>query len=109
MLYLLNELSHLPAPELYRPAGPTRDVICMSACKNLKLSLTNMSNPSDPGNPRTLSAATYGDGTAMTDESCVNFCKGKGFIYAGVEYAQECCKSSHLYRYRQIVRWEGTN
>ena len=28
----------------------------------------------------------------MTVESCVNFCNGKKYIYAGVEYAQECCK-----------------
>jgi hypothetical protein len=28
----------------------------------------------------------------MTVESCVNFCNGKNYIYAGVEYAQECCK-----------------
>jgi len=29
----------------------------------------------------------------MTVENCVNFCNGQGFIYAGVEFAQECCKS----------------
>jgi hypothetical protein len=28
----------------------------------------------------------------MTVESCVNFCNGQNYIYAGVEFAQECCK-----------------
>jgi hypothetical protein len=28
----------------------------------------------------------------MTVESCVNFCNNQKYIYAGVEYAQECCK-----------------
>jgi hypothetical protein len=28
----------------------------------------------------------------MTVENCVNFCNGQNYIYAGVEYAQECCK-----------------
>lgn len=28
----------------------------------------------------------------MTVESCVAFCSGQNYIYAGVEYAQECCK-----------------
>lgn len=26
----------------------------------------------------------------MTVESCVGFCSGKGFAWAGVEWAQEC-------------------
>ena len=28
----------------------------------------------------------------MTVENCANFCK-RNFIYAGVEFGQECCKS----------------
>lgn len=28
----------------------------------------------------------------MTDESCINFCAGKGYIYAGTEYSAECCE-----------------
>jgi hypothetical protein len=28
----------------------------------------------------------------MTVENCVDFCNGQKYIYAGVEYAQECCK-----------------
>lgn len=29
----------------------------------------------------------------MTEESCVTYCNGLSYIYAGVEYAQQCCKS----------------
>ena len=28
----------------------------------------------------------------MTVENCVNFCNTQNFVYAGVEYGQECCK-----------------
>ncbi|OBZ73298.1 putative fungistatic metabolite [Grifola frondosa] len=44
------------------------------------------------GNPggRTLGSATFTNTTGMTVESCVAFCAGQSFIYAGVEYAQEC-------------------
>ncbi|KAH9172526.1 copper radical oxidase [Lactarius sanguifluus] len=39
---------------------------------------------------RALTSGGYVDATGMTVESCVNFCSGQGFIYAGIEYAQEC-------------------
>ena len=42
---------------------------------------------------RTLSGATYSTATAMTDEACISFCSGKGYVYAGTEYGGECCKS----------------
>ena len=48
----------------------------------------------DNVNSRTLYSAAYNDGTAMTEESCIAYCSGKGYSYAGVEYSQECCKSS---------------
>jgi hypothetical protein len=41
---------------------------------------------------RTLTSASYTDAVNMTVESCVNFCNGQNYIYAGIEYAQECCK-----------------
>jgi hypothetical protein len=47
---------------------------------------------SDSVTARSLTLASYTSTTAMTDEACVNFCIGKGAIYAGTEYAQECCK-----------------
>ena len=42
--------------------------------------------------PRTLTSDGYADAAGMTVESCVNFCNNKNFIYAGVEYGQECCR-----------------
>ncbi|KAH8988288.1 copper radical oxidase [Lactarius hatsudake] len=39
---------------------------------------------------RALTSGGYVDATGMTVESCVNFCNGQNFIYAGIEYAQEC-------------------
>jgi hypothetical protein len=47
----------------------------------------------DNVNSRSLYGAAYTDGTAMTEESCITFCNDKGYAYAGVEYAQECCES----------------
>ncbi|KAH7925711.1 copper radical oxidase-like protein [Leucogyrophana mollusca] len=46
----------------------------------------------DNGGARTLSAAFYADTTSMTIESCITFCStgSNTYIYAGVEYAQEC-------------------
>ena len=43
---------------------------------------------------RTLAAATYTNTTSMTVESCVGFCNSQNYIFAGIEYAQECCKPS---------------
>lgn len=43
------------------------------------------------GNPRTLSGPTYGDGVAMTGESCIDYCDTRGYAFAGTEYSQECC------------------
>jgi hypothetical protein len=45
---------------------------------------------------RTIDAAGYTDGVAMTVESCINFCSTKGLQYAGIEYAQECYCGSTL-------------
>jgi hypothetical protein len=42
---------------------------------------------------RTLSGGGYDDAAAMTEESCISYCSGQDFIYAGVEYGDECCKS----------------
>ncbi|KUJ12265.1 uncharacterized protein LY89DRAFT_738058 [Mollisia scopiformis] len=43
----------------------------------------------DPG-PRTLSASSYTTTTAMTDESCINYCSNLGYYYAGTEYSSQC-------------------
>ena len=39
---------------------------------------------------RALTAAAYTSTTDMTVESCISFCDGKGYIYAGLEWYQEC-------------------
>lgn len=40
---------------------------------------------------RTLTGASYTDTTNMTVEACVNYCIQQEFVYAGVEYASQCC------------------
>ncbi|KAI9669949.1 MAG: hypothetical protein M1831_006985 [Alyxoria varia] len=44
----------------------------------------------DSYNSRTLTGADNNKQGAQTVESCVAFCKGKGFKYAGLEYKSEC-------------------
>ncbi|KAJ7058025.1 galactose oxidase [Mycena amicta] len=39
---------------------------------------------------RTLTGATTTDTTNMTVENCIAFCDAKNFIFAGVEFMQEC-------------------
>lgn len=99
-------LVHLrPGKSRYLPifpaTGPSKDVgrklllhLSLPApCSRLHLS-------DDPGT-RTLSSAVYIDYNAMTIESCIDFCSGDvnkypdqpdSYIYAGVEYSQECCE-----------------
>jgi hypothetical protein len=47
----------------------------------------------DPG-PRTLGGLSFVNSTSMTDSMCISYCDGKGYIYAGTEYSQECCTYS---------------
>ncbi|CAK5263987.1 unnamed protein product [Mycena citricolor] len=42
---------------------------------------------------RTL-AASSAAGPNMTVASCINFCAGEGYIFAGVEFGDECCAST---------------
>jgi hypothetical protein len=63
-----------------------------SPCKRVDL-LTLLQNRDNTG-ARTLTSAAYTDTISMSVESCVSFCNGQNFIYAGVEYGQECCKST---------------
>ena len=48
-------------------------------------------------NPRTLSGASYTDTEAMTVESCIAFCTASYWIYAGLEFMQECCMCIYLF------------
>lgn len=43
----------------------------------------------DNTDPRTLHADSYVD-DAMTESKCINYCSGKGYAYAGIEYGREC-------------------
>ena len=45
---------------------------------------------------RMLNGASYTDGAAMTIESCMGFCAGKGLALAGMEYAGECYCGNQL-------------
>lgn len=75
-------------------AGTFLDVSSMETLRSMRVEkpLADISGQSDPGSPRTLNEASYTDGSAMTIESCTSYCVGKGYVYAGVEYADECCK-----------------
>ena len=62
---------------------------------------------------RTLISASFKDTKNMTVENCVNFCNKQKFIYAGVEFAHECCKSfcfgvvtlsSHIRHFDHTIR-----
>ncbi len=47
---------------------------------------------SDDMGSRTLKGPVYYSGNAMTASACINFCNAQGFVYAGTEYAGECCE-----------------
>ncbi|OXC63157.1 hypothetical protein AYX13_06867 [Cryptococcus neoformans] len=46
--------------------------------------------------PRHLNGTSYTSTTSMTNEACVSFCTGKGYAFAGTEYAQECHCGDYL-------------
>jgi len=79
---------------IFLPVGAPLDATRWSlACADSKFVdlLTLLQIRDNPG-ARTLTSAAYTDTVNMTVENCVNFCNGQNYIYAGVEYAQECCK-----------------
>ena len=49
---------------------------------------------SDSVSSRTLERSV--DAGSITVESCVSACQSQMFTIAGLEYAQECCKSTDL-------------
>ena len=50
---------------------------------------------SDSVSERTLGRSV--DAGSTTVESCVNACQSQLFTFAGLEYAEECCRSIHLH------------
>jgi hypothetical protein len=57
------------------------------SCARVYALLLHSDNPA----ARVLKADAFTDAAAMTVEACISFCDAKSFIYAGVEFAQECC------------------
>ena len=70
--------------------------VCSVSIDEFEAPLKLNSLCSEATNGRALNSANYNDGSAMTDESCINFCNGKGYNLAGTEYSAECCKSQAL-------------
>ena len=42
--------------------------------------------------PRTLGGPNFANTTGMTPKLCIDFCDARNYIFAGVEYSQECCE-----------------
>ena len=58
---------------------------------------------------RVLSGSSYVNATGMTDESCIKFCDGLGYYYAGSEYSEECCQSPRLgHDVKNLMYWLQT-
>jgi hypothetical protein len=49
--------------------------------------------------PRSLTGAGFVNATGMTPKLCIAYCDARNFIYAGVEYAEECCEYPVVYGY----------
>lgn len=45
-----------------------------------------------PGRTLPHAVATTGGSNLMTVDLCTSACKAAGYVLAGVEYGQECCK-----------------
>jgi hypothetical protein len=46
----------------------------------------------DSVSKRALDGPVHYDNEGLTAEKCVAHCVGLGYAFAGMEYAQECCK-----------------
>jgi hypothetical protein len=103
ILHSMREARHSVLPQLFQALGPIRVATCMSQNYNYLDARSLIS--SEVG--RTLSGASYSNDTTMTDESCINYCSALGFLYAGTEYASQCCKfpqNPHLYQEHSLKR-----
>ena len=72
--------SSCPAPKVVQPSLGFTDLT--------KTGWRYVGCGTDDVNSRTFTGATNFDGS-LTVESCVTFCKGKGFFYAGMEYSTQ--------------------
>ncbi len=54
---------------------------------------------SDSVASRSLNEKTYLDTTGLTVETCIGFCSDADYIYAGMEYSQECCTFHFIFAF----------
>jgi hypothetical protein len=90
----LNHLRHLSFKQRDLPSGWT-EVGCFTWVMHelsKRADLLTLLQIRDNTTARTLTSAGYTDTKSMTVENCVNYCTSLNFIYAGVEYGQECCE-----------------
>jgi hypothetical protein len=79
--------------EIFPRVGPRSDATRWSSHEcSKKTDLLTLLQIRDNVAARTLTSAGYTNATDMTVENCVNYCNTRNFIYAGVEYGQECCE-----------------
>ena len=76
------------ASAIFAEAAVPLDKRALAITQNLPPGWTYKSCYTDVG--RTLNGASYVDNAKMTQETCVAYCDGKGYAYAGVEYSTEC-------------------
>ena len=60
-------------------------------------------------NGRALTGASFTDAANLTVESCVSYCSGKGYRFAGSEYAQECYCGSAIANGGALTASTGCN
>ena len=65
----------------------------MSLPNIYKINIANANSEGTTGRTLTTGVGVTGGGAAMTVALCTSACQAANFIYAGVEYAGECCKS----------------
>ena len=81
-------LSTLVASAVLAEASLPLTKRALAISQNLPAGWTYKSCYTDVG--RTINAAAYADGAKMTQETCIAFCNGKNYAYAGLEYSAEC-------------------
>lgn len=68
------------------------------SCEHLnEIYIADVDREGTTGRTLTTGMGVAGGGAAMTVALCTSACKAANFLYAGVEYAGECCKSVAFY------------
>ena len=89
MFRSVAQLRAQPYLEIGLPRDAIRELVPQLTAKGYSLTVVY----SDNTGARTLTGATYTDTSNMYVESCISFCSAQSttYVYAGVEYGQECC------------------